>query len=32
VVLLIWIFYSVQIVLFGAEISHVIGQRRKGAR
>ena len=32
VVLLIWIFYSVQIVLFGAEISHVYGQRRIGAR
>jgi membrane protein len=32
VVLLIWIFYSVQIVLFGAEISHVYGQRRKGVR
>ena len=32
VVLLIWIFYSVQIVLFGAEISHVVGERRKGVR
>ena len=32
VVLLIWIFYSVQIVLFGAEISHVYGQRRQGVR
>ena len=29
VVLLIWVFYSSQIVLFGAEISHVYAKRRR---
>ena len=32
VVLLIWVYYTAQIVLFGAEISHAYAHRRAGQR
>jgi membrane protein len=31
VVLLIWVYYSAQIVLFGAELTHVLGRHGRGA-
>lgn len=30
VVLIVWVYYSAQIVFFGAEITHVIARRRRG--